>query len=92
MDCCATLWAKTCVLHPLYAAHYSPDNTACDSCSSSLVVVLSPGALLPQRLADLVAYHADPVTCPVDELLQLQPAVTMVGGRAVYDPDGVLRT
>ena len=48
------------------------------------------GTLQPNRLADLVAYHSDPVTCPVDELLQLQPAFTIVGGSAVYDPDGVL--
>lgn len=48
------------------------------------------GTLQPNRLADLVAYHSDPVTCPVDELLQLQPTFTIVGGSAVYDPDGVL--
>ena len=48
------------------------------------------GVLLPGRLADLVAFRADPVTCPPDELLSLRPAFTMVGGRATYDPDGML--
>jgi predicted amidohydrolase YtcJ len=50
------------------------------------------GTLQPQRLADPVAYHADPMTCPVDDLPHLQPVFTVVGGRAVYDPDGVLRS
>lgn len=49
------------------------------------------GTLQPRRLADLVAYRADPITCPVDDLPHLQPVFTVVGGRAVYDPDGVLR-
>ncbi len=50
------------------------------------------GTLRPQRLADLVAFHTDPVTCPVDELPQLRPVFTVVGGRAVYDPDGALQS
>ena len=50
------------------------------------------GTLQPRRLADLVAYRADPITCPVDDLPHLQPVFTVVGGRAVYDPDGVLRS
>jgi predicted amidohydrolase YtcJ len=48
------------------------------------------GTLQPHRLADLVAFSSDPTTCPVDELRSLRPVFTMVGGRAVYDPDGRL--
>ncbi len=45
------------------------------------------GTLQPHRLADLVAFPKDPVKCPVDDLLPLRPAFTVVGGRAVYDPE-----
>lgn len=48
---------------------------------------LRRGTLQSGRLADLVAYRSDPITCPVDELLGLRPTFTMVGGRAVYDPE-----
>jgi predicted amidohydrolase YtcJ len=45
------------------------------------------GTLQPRRLADLVAYRTDPMTCPIDELLSLRPTFTIVGGRAVYDAE-----
>ena len=45
------------------------------------------GTLQAGRLADLIAYRTNPITCPVDELLSLRPTFTMVGGRAVYDPE-----
>jgi predicted amidohydrolase YtcJ len=48
------------------------------------------GTLQAGRLADLVAYRSDPITCPVDQLLGLRPVFTMVGGRAVYDPEEML--
>ncbi|HEX6554241.1 MAG TPA: amidohydrolase [Ktedonobacteraceae bacterium] len=48
------------------------------------------GSIQPRRLADLAAYRTDPITCPVDQLLGLRPVFTMVGGRAVYDPETVL--
>jgi predicted amidohydrolase YtcJ len=44
------------------------------------------GTIQPRRLADLVAYSIDPVTCLVEQLLGLRPVFTMVGGRAAYDP------
>jgi predicted amidohydrolase YtcJ len=44
----------------------------------------------PQRLADLVVFSVDPITCPIDRLLAVRPAFTMVGGRAIYDPQGRL--
>lgn len=46
------------------------------------------GSLTPGRWADIVAFTADPLTCPVDDLPELEPAFTLVGGRAVYDPEG----
>jgi predicted amidohydrolase YtcJ len=49
------------------------------------------GTLRPQRMADLVAYRADPITCPVDDLLHLRPTFTVVGGEGVYDPEGMFR-
>jgi predicted amidohydrolase YtcJ len=48
------------------------------------------GTLEPHRLADFVAYRADPVTAPVDDLPSLTPALTCVGGRGVHDPDKLL--
>ncbi len=46
------------------------------------------GTLQPGRLADLTAFRRDPVTGPVDDLLALRPVFTLVGGKAIYDPDG----
>ena len=48
------------------------------------------GTLEPRRLADLVAFRSNPITCPIDDLPSLQPIFTMVGGRAVYDPEAML--
>jgi predicted amidohydrolase YtcJ len=47
------------------------------------------GTIQPRRLADLAAYRTDPISCPVDQLLSLRPVFTMVGGRAVYDPESM---
>lgn len=44
------------------------------------------GSLVPGHLADLVAFPVDPLTCPVDDLPELQPVATLVGGAATYDP------
>jgi predicted amidohydrolase YtcJ len=48
------------------------------------------GSITPGKLADLVAYPADPLTADLDDLAELTPAFTIVGGRAVHDPGGVL--
>jgi predicted amidohydrolase YtcJ len=48
------------------------------------------GTLEPHRLADFVAYRADPITAPIDDLPSLAPAITCVGGRGVHDPDKLL--
>jgi predicted amidohydrolase YtcJ len=45
------------------------------------------GSVAAGKLADLVAYAADPMTTQPDDLAELTPVFTMVGGRATYDPD-----
>jgi predicted amidohydrolase YtcJ len=44
------------------------------------------GKLLPGYLADLVVLDRDPVTCPPEELRDVQVVATMVGGRWVHNP------
>lgn len=48
------------------------------------------GTLQPRRLADLVAFRSDPITCPIDDLPSLRPVFTIVGGRVVYDPEAII--
>jgi predicted amidohydrolase YtcJ len=44
------------------------------------------GKLLPGYLADVVVLDRDPVTCPPEELAEVQVVATMLGGRWVYNP------
>jgi hypothetical protein len=37
-----------------------------------------------------VGFRADLLDGPVDDLPSRQPALTLVGGRPVHDPDGLL--
>jgi predicted amidohydrolase YtcJ len=46
------------------------------------------GSITPGKLADLVAYPADPLTADPDDLAELTPSFTIVGGRPVHDPHG----
>jgi predicted amidohydrolase YtcJ len=48
------------------------------------------GSVAPGRLADLVAYPLDPLAADPDRLPELTPSFTVVGGRAVHDPEGRL--
>ncbi len=50
----------------------------------------SVGILAPGAFADVVGFRADLLNCPVDDLPSQQPALTLVGGRPVHDPDGLL--
>lgn len=50
------------------------------------------GTLQPGKLADLVAFPKDPITCRTDDLYDLRPSFTMVGGRPVFDPEGLIPT
>ena len=45
------------------------------------------GSITPGKLADLVGYPADPWSVDLDDLADLTPAFTIVGGRATHDPD-----
>lgn len=44
------------------------------------------GKLLPGYLADLVVLDRDPLTCPAEELAQVEVVATMLGGRWVHNP------
>jgi predicted amidohydrolase YtcJ len=44
------------------------------------------GKLLPGYLADLVVLDRDPVTCPPEELADVQVVATMLGGAWVHNP------
>lgn len=48
------------------------------------------GSIAPGKLADLAAYPADPFTANTDVLAALGPVFTIVGGRPVHDPHGLL--
>jgi predicted amidohydrolase YtcJ len=48
------------------------------------------GSIAPGKLADLAAYPADPFTADTDVLAALGPVWTIVGGRLVHDPHGLL--
>jgi predicted amidohydrolase YtcJ len=43
------------------------------------------GSLQPGKLADLVVLNRDYLTVPADEIRNIKPVMTMVGGRFVYD-------
>ena len=43
------------------------------------------GSLQPGKLADLVVLNRDYLTVPADEIRNIKPVMTMVGGRIVYD-------
>ena len=47
------------------------------------------GTLEPGKLADFIGFHGDPFTMPIDDVKTLRPTLSIVGGRAVHDPDGV---
>jgi len=43
------------------------------------------GAIQPGKLADLVVLDRDYLTVPADQIKDIKPVMTMVGGRVVYD-------
>jgi predicted amidohydrolase YtcJ len=45
----------------------------------------SLGAIQPGKLADLVVLDRDYLTIPPDQIRNIKPVITMVGGRIVYD-------
>ena len=49
----------------------------------------SVGILAPGAFADIVGFRGDLMDTPVDDLPSRQSALTVVGGRAVHDPDAL---
>ena len=45
----------------------------------------SLGSIQPGKLADLVVLDRDYLTIPADQIKDIRPVLTMVGGRIVYD-------
>ena len=45
------------------------------------------GAIQPGKLADLVVLDRDYLTVPADQIKDIKPVLTMVGGRIVYNAD-----
>jgi predicted amidohydrolase YtcJ len=43
------------------------------------------GSIQPGRLADLLVLDRDYLTIPADQIKDIKPVLTMVGGRVVYD-------
>jgi len=43
------------------------------------------GSIQPGKLADLIALDRDYLTVPADQIKDIKPVMTMVGGRIVYD-------
>ena len=48
----------------------------------------SLGSIQPGKLADLVVLDRDYLTIPADQIKDIRPVMTMVGGRIVYDANG----
>ncbi|MGH9145526.1 MAG: amidohydrolase [Vicinamibacterales bacterium] len=46
------------------------------------------GSLQPGKLADLLALDRDYLTVPADQIKDIKPVLTMVGGRIVYEANG----
>jgi predicted amidohydrolase YtcJ len=60
---------------------YTMGSAACNGEADRL------GSVTPGKLADLVAYPLDPLTASPDDLADLAPAFTIVGGKPTHDPD-----
>jgi predicted amidohydrolase YtcJ len=48
------------------------------------------GTFEPGRLADLVGFADDPISCPIEQLRALRPVFTVIGGRSTHDPGKLL--
>ena len=50
------------------------------------------GSIQPGKLADLVVLDRDYLTVPADQIRNIKPVMTMVGGRIVYDATATAQT
>jgi predicted amidohydrolase YtcJ len=48
------------------------------------------GRVAPGYSADLVVFRDDPMAVPLDDLPGLAPVLTLLDGRPVHDPEGLL--
>jgi len=48
------------------------------------------GQLRPGMDADLAVFSADPLTCPIEELPEIDVLATLLGGKPVHDPDRLM--
>jgi predicted amidohydrolase YtcJ len=48
------------------------------------------GQLRPGLDADLAVFSADPLTCPVEQLPEIDVMATLLGGKPVHDPDRLM--
>jgi predicted amidohydrolase YtcJ len=48
------------------------------------------GQLRPGMDADLAVFSADPLTCPIEELPEIDVLLTVLGGKPVHDPDRLM--
>jgi len=62
---------ESLIYHTINAAHISNDED-------------KQGSIEPGKLADLVVLSDDMLTCPVDDIYDMQVLMTMVGGEIVY--------
>jgi predicted amidohydrolase YtcJ len=47
------------------------------------------GSLAPGKYADLLILDRDYLTVPADQIIDLRPVLTMVGGKTVYEAKGL---
>jgi hypothetical protein len=50
------------------------------------------GAIQPGKLADLLVLDRDYLSVPAEQIKDIKPVITMVGGRIVYDADAEVKT
>jgi len=44
-----------------------------------------PGSIQPDKLADLVVNGSDYLTVPADQINEIKPVMTKIGGKVAYD-------
>jgi hypothetical protein len=50
------------------------------------------GAIQPGKMADLLVLDRDYLTVPAEQIKDVKPVMTMIGGRVVYDANPATQT